>query len=103
MRPPIGGPRIGPIKAGTRYQFIADTMSCLSTLRRSTRRPTGIIIAPPAPCKSRARTSIVKLGAWAHRTEPPVKIAIAEKNTVRAPNLSARLPLAGMRTARLKR
>ena len=28
---------------------------------------------------------------------------MALENTVRAPNLSARLPLAGMRTARLKR
>ena len=36
-----------------------------------------------------------------HRNEPSVKIAIAEANTRRVPNLSAIQPLIGMKTARL--
>ena len=49
MKPPIGGPRIGPISAGMMSHDIADTMSRLATDRSSTSLPTGIIIAPPMP------------------------------------------------------
>ena len=47
MKPPTGGPTIGPIIAGTSSQDIAETMLRRSTLRSNTSRPTGIIMAPP--------------------------------------------------------
>ena len=60
-----------------------------STLRSSTSRPTGIIIAPPAPCSSRARTSSGNVGAAAQNIELSVNTKIASANTVRAPKRSA--------------
>ena len=49
-KPPNGGPRIGPIWAGTISQVIALTNSALDTERSSTSRPIGTIMAPPIPC-----------------------------------------------------
>ena len=49
MKPPIGGPSTGPSCAGTcRYAMVAISVD-FSTLRNSTRRPTGTIMAPPKP------------------------------------------------------
>ena len=53
MKPPSGGPIIGPISAGTTSQASAETSSCFGIMRRITRRPTGTIIAPPMPCTMR--------------------------------------------------
>ena len=50
MKPPSGGPTIGPTSAGIVTQAIAATRSLFSTVRTSTSRPTGVIIAPPMPC-----------------------------------------------------
>src|SRR5215469_11744272 len=58
MKPPTGGPSIGPINAGTVSHARASTNSDRGTLRRMTRRPTGIIIAPPIPWRALAATSI---------------------------------------------
>ena len=48
-KPPSGGPRIGPSRAGMLSSAKAATVSDFGTLRRTTSRPTGIIIAPPSP------------------------------------------------------
>jgi hypothetical protein len=56
MKPPSGGPITGPINAGIVTQAIAFTSSLLSIERSSTSRPTGVIIAPPMPCRMRAMT-----------------------------------------------
>ena len=64
-------------------------------------RPTGIIMAPPAPCRTRQATSISMLVDRPHSTEPRVKRPIAEAKTRRVPNRSAIQPLIGMKTARL--
>jgi len=82
---------------------MALTISLRSTLRISTRRPTGIIIAPPMPCSSRASTRKDSVGASAQRMEPATKTAMAARKTVREPKLSAIRPLAGMKIARLRR
>ena len=42
--------------AGIVTQAIALTRSRFSMVRTSTRRPTGVIIAPPMPCTMRATT-----------------------------------------------
>jgi hypothetical protein len=75
----------------------------LGTVRSSTRRPTGTIIAPPMPCTMRARTSIHNDCAKPQAIEPKVKTMIAPVNTRRAPKRSAVQPLIGMKTARLSR
>src|SRR5437870_1184804 len=53
MKPPTGGPMIGPISAGIVTHAIASTSRCLSIERTSTSLPTGVIIAPPMPCTMR--------------------------------------------------
>ena len=85
MKPPTGGPITGPSSAGTVSHAIAATSSCLATVRSSTSRPTGTIIAPPMPCRTREATRKARLSARPHSTEPMVKTAIAARNTVRAP------------------
>ncbi len=49
MKPPSGGPQIGPISAGMVTSAMALTRSFLSMLRTRMRRPTGVIMAPPVP------------------------------------------------------
>ena len=54
MKPPIGGPTTGPSSAGMVSQAIAATSSVFAAVRSSSSRPTGTIIAPPMPCRTRA-------------------------------------------------
>ena len=75
----------------------------MGTVRSSTSRPTGIIIAPPIPCSTRAPTSMASDCDSPHSTEPRVNSTMAVRNVVREPNRSAAWPLAGMNTARLSR
>ncbi len=103
IRPPTGGPSIGPMVAGTSSHAMAETRSALATVRNSTSLPTGTIIAPPMPCRMRAQTRKGRLLACPHKIDPRVKSAIAARKTSRAPNRSASLPLTGMKTARLSR
>ena len=74
MKPPTGGPRIGPTTAGISTQLVAWIRSRFSTLRISTSRPTGIISAPPMPSKKRATTRKATLGALAQAMAPSRKI-----------------------------
>ena len=80
---------------------MARTRSGLPKVRASVMRPTGIIMAPPAPWMMRQATSISRLVDSPHSIEPRVKTPIAEANTRRVPNRSAIQPLTGMNTARL--
>ena len=99
MKPPTGGPSTGPISAGVVTQAMAPTSSRLLMVRTSTRRPTGVIMAPPMPCTMRATTKSVSELDSAQPIEPSTNTAIAARNTVRAPKRSAVQPLAGMNTA----
>ena len=81
MKPPSGGPITGPISAGTVTQAMASTSALLSTERSSTSRPTGVIIAPPMPCRMRARTKSVTEVDSAQPIEPTMNIAIAIAKT----------------------
>ncbi len=60
MKPPTGGPRIGPIVAGIISQAMAETSSDFEQARIITSRPTGDIKAPPVPCSIRAATRKAK-------------------------------------------
>ena len=99
MNPPSGGPITGPTSAGTVTQAIAFTSALLSIERSSTSRPTGVIIAPPMPCRMRAITKSVTEADSAQPIEPAMNTATASENTSRAPKRSAVQPLAGMNTA----
>src|SRR6201747_388328 len=100
MKPPSGGPITGPTSAGTVTHAMALTSALLSIERSSTSRPTGVIMAPPAPCRMRAITKSVTDDDSAQPIEPTMNTAIAIENTARAPQRSAVQPLAGMNTAR---
>ena len=99
MKPPSGGPMIGPISAGMVSHAMADTSSLRGTARTRTRRATGVIIAPPMPCKKRDRTNAISDPETAQSIEPATKTRIAMRNTRFAPNLSAIQPLTGMKIA----
>src|ERR1700704_170312 len=99
MKPPSGGPITGPTSAGTVTHAIALTSALLSMERSKTRRPTGVIMAPPAPCTMRAITKSVTDDDSAQPIEPTMNTAMAIENTARAPKRSAVQPLAGMNTA----
>ena len=77
MKPPSGGPITGPTSAGTVTQAMAFTSALLSIERNSTSRPTGVIIAPPMPCRMRAITKSVTEPDSAQPIEPAMKTATA--------------------------
>ena len=70
MKPPTGGPITGPIRAGVVTQAMAATSSRRLIERTSTMRPTGVIIAPPMPCRMRAKTKSVSELDSAQAIEP---------------------------------
>src|SRR3979490_3457289 len=100
MKPPSGGPITGPTSAGTVTHAIALTSALLSIQRSSTSPPTGVIMAPPAPCTIRAITNWVTEEDSAQPIEPTMKTATAIENTARAPKRSAVQPLPAMKPAR---
>jgi len=89
----------GPISAGVVTQAMAPTSSRLEMVRTNTMRPTGVIMAPPMPCRMRAMTKSVSELDSAQPIEPIMKTAMATRNTVEAPKRSAVQPDAGMNTA----
>ena len=103
MKPPSGGPQIGPINAGMVRSDIALSSARLSMLRSMMRRPTGVIIAPPMPCTMRAQTNCVSDCDSAQPIEPITNTVMAARNTLRAPKRSAVQPLAGMQMASASR
>ena len=91
------------MSAGTVSQASEPTISCLATLRRITRRPTGTIIAPPMPWTMRpAMISPIELDR-PQKIEPATNVTMARQKMLRAPKRSASQPEAGMKTARARR
>ena len=101
MNPPATGPSIGPIKPGIATKLIARMSSDLGNVRTNVNRPTGTIIAPPKPCRTRHATSKWMLFEMPHNTDPRVNVPMAQAKTRRVPKRSAIQPLMGMNTARL--
>ncbi|BCW52532.1 hypothetical protein StoSoilB13_48740 (plasmid) [Arthrobacter sp. StoSoilB13] len=64
--------------------------------RKTTRVPTGTIMAPPAPCATRLNVSMVKSVLTAQKREAIVNTEIARQNILRAPNRSASQLLKGI-------
>ena len=78
---------------------MAATSSLFGVARTSTSRPTGVIIAPPMPCRKRATTKAGSDPDIAQATEPSMKTPMAVRKTFLAPKRSAIQPLTGMKTA----
>ena len=57
----------------------------LGNARMIARRPPGVIIAAPSPCRMRAATSMGTLTDSPHRMEATVKLATASAKTRRVP------------------
>ena len=70
-------------------------------VRTRAMRATGVIIAPPIPCKIREATSIGTLAARPQQSDPTAKTHTAYRKTRLVPKRSAIQPLTGMKTARL--
>ena len=71
--------------------------------RNSIAVPTGVIIPPPTPCRTRNAISSLRLWAWPHSAEATVKVPMAKRNVCLVPTLSPIQPEAGIHTARLSR
>ena len=99
MKPPSGGPMIGPTMAGTVRYAKAAIISERGTERMTSTRPTGSIIAPPRPCTTRANTKPVSVSASPQKIEPATKTASAAPKMLRPPKRSAIQALAGTNTA----
>jgi hypothetical protein len=78
---------------------MAETRSLRFVVLTSTRRPTGVIIEPPTPCRKREPTNCSRPPETAQSTEPMMKTQMAMRNIRLAPNRSAIQPLIGMKTA----
>ena len=59
--------------------------SCFSVVRSTASRPTGTIIAPPAPWRMRARVNAVRVWHRPQSIEAAVKTTMAPAKTVRRP------------------
>ena len=60
-------------------------------------------MAPPRPWTTRAATKAGSEPDRPHRIDPATNTTMAPRKIGRAPNRSAAQPLAGMKTARLRR
>ena len=85
MNPPTGGPITGPISAGIVTHAMAATNRAFGTDRSRISRPTGSIMAPPAPWMMRLATRNGSVSARPHSTDPRVNTAMAARNTWRVP------------------
>ena len=103
IRPPSGGPNIGPASPGIDMNAIALISSDLSTVRRMISRATGVIIAPPMPCRMRAATKVGSEFDRAQQIDPVMNTTIARRKILRAPKRSAIQPLTGMKIASASR
>ena len=90
---------MGPMRPVIDIKFHAATNSDLGTVRIIANRATGIISAPPTPCKIRASTSQFKVGEAAQATEPSTNTATASRNTLSVPSRSASQPESGISAA----
>ncbi len=99
MKPPTSGPITGPSTLGMLTQVMAAMNSLRGKLRSRISRPTGVIMAPPMPCRKRLATSIGRFRLTPQATEPRVNTAIAVQKMRRMPNRSAIQPDTGMKMA----
>ena len=76
-------------------------MSVFAVLATTASRPTGTIIAPPAPWRTRIATSSPRLTLDAQSSEARVKMTIALRKTFLVPSRATIQPLSGINTAKV--
>ena len=103
IKPPARGAITGATRPGQTSSDITLSSSALAVSASTTSRPTGTIIAPPAPWTTRNATSSARLELSAQASDERVKMTIAAMNTRRAPHRAANQPLSGISTARVIR
>gem|GEM_PF-4259532 len=77
MNPPSGDPMSGPVSAGAVSHASAPIISDLAPSAKSTSRPTGVIIAPPMRCSTRAATNSHNVVEKPQAMEPSMNTAMA--------------------------
>jgi hypothetical protein len=73
----------------------------LAVLASTDSRPTGVIIAAPAPCSTRNAVSTTRLTLVEHSSEAIVNTTMADRKTFLVPSRLTSQPLDGMNTARV--
>ena len=103
MTPPASGAMTGAIRPGHTMYDMSRMIWLFSACPSTTMRPTGTIIAPPAPWTMRSATSSGSVVLSAQPSEAPVKIAMADRKIRRGPKRTVIQPLSGMSTASVSR
>ena len=103
IHPPTGGPRIGATRAGQMVYAMAFINCGLVEARITIRRPTGTIMEPPRPCRTRDAVNIGIVRLMPQSADAIVKMRMAEANTLRSPKRVAVHPLSGMKMASVSR
>jgi hypothetical protein len=103
ITPPRRGAMTGAARAGQVSNESVRIRADLSVTLSTASLPTGTIMAPPTPCATRMRLSSARLVLAAQRTDATTKIAMAARNTRRAPKRRAIQPLSGMSAASVSR
>ncbi len=93
----------GAIRPGQVMYAITRGRSGFSASATTISRPTGTIIAPPAPWSTRMATSVPRSVAAAQASEARVKTVMAVRKTRRAPKRAVSQPLSGISTASVSR
>ena len=73
----------------------------MAVLASTDSRPTGVIIAAPAPCSTRNAASSPRLVLVEQSSEATVNTTMALRKTFRVPQRLTSQPLDGMNTARV--
>jgi len=103
IRPPMTGPKIGPSSVGTPITAMTRPRRCGPAVCASTLMPTGMIMPPPMPCRTRKKISDSTDHARPHSAEPRPKSATETIHTCLAPNRSDIHPVSGITAASASR
>ena len=84
MKPPSGGPRTSAVSPGKVIKAIAWVSRSLGVLRNTIKRPTGTIMAPPAPRTIRISVHCVRVCATPYSNDESVNVAMAAAKIARS-------------------
>ena len=101
-QPPKLGPTMGPSKPGMAIKLMAAKNSLRGTARNTASLPTGINMAAPMPCTTRAAIKAANWLETAHSSEPMANKTKDAVNTRRVPQRSASQPEAGISSAMVR-
>src|ERR1700733_5014443 len=103
ISPPASGAITGASSPGHTTYDVTRSRSSLAAREITIVRPTGTIIAPPAPCSTRIPTSMPRLTLAAQPIEARVNSAIAVRKITRLPSRRVSQPDSGISTASVSR